>query len=159
MKVKLIKVHPDNCTGCERCEMVCSFHHEQESSVTKSRIKVLHDPDRFDWDWPLLCLQCVEAPCIESCTVGALYRDESTGIVVVDNVCTGCGECITACPLHALALDEEKAVIFKCDLCGGDPECVKWCARGVLCLEEVDLDSPDRKVFVDEATKRLQIAG
>ncbi len=127
MKVKLIEVHPDNCTGCERCGMVCSFHLEQESSITKSRIKVLHDTDRFAWDWPLLCIQCAEAPCIESCSVGSLYRDESSGVVVVDDTCMGCGECITACPLHALALDEEKAIIFKCDLCGGDPECARAC--------------------------------
>ena len=159
MKVKLFEVHPDNCTGCERCVMVCSFYHEQESSLTKSRIKVLHDTDRFTWDCPILCIQCAEAPCIESCPVGALYRDQSSGAVVVDGICNGCAECITACPLHALALDEEKAVIFKCDLCGGDPECVKWCDRGVLTLEEVDLDSPTRKAFMDKASKYLQIAG
>ena len=159
MKVKLIEVHPENCTGCERCGMVCSFHHEQESSITKSRIKVLHDTDRFAWDCPLLCTQCAEAPCIESCSVGALNRDESTGVVVVDGICNGCGECITACPLHALALDEEKAVVFKCDLCGGDPECMKWCDREVLILKEVDLDSPARKAFMDKASKYLQIAG
>lgn len=159
MKVKLIEVNPDNCTGCERCEMACSFHHEQECSVTKSRIKVLKDNDKWTFDCPLLCIQCAEAPCIESCPMGALYRDETTGIVVVGDVCTGCGECITACPLRALALDEEKSIIFKCDLCGGDPECVKWCDRGVLTLAEVDLDSPVRKAFMDKASKYLQIAG
>ena len=82
------------------------------------------------------------------------------GVVVVDSsICTGCGECITACPLHALSLDEEKPVVFKCELCGGDPECVKWCDRGVLVHQEVDLDSPARKAFVDEVSKRLQVAG
>ena len=160
MKVKLITVHPDNCTGCEMCVMVCSFHHEQESSFTKSRIKVLHEMDRFTWDYPLLCIQCVEVPCIESCPVDALKRDESTGVVVVDtNLCIGCEECITVCPIHALALDKEKNVVFKCDLCGGDPECIKWCDRGVLVLEEVDLDSPARKAFMDKSCKRLLIAG
>ena len=159
MKMKLIEVHPENCVGCEICEMVCSFHHEQECSVTKSRVKVLHDSIRWAFDQPLLCIQCAESPCIESCSVGALSRDEATGVVVVDAICNGCGECIPACPLHALALDEKNGVVFKCDLCGGDPECVKWCNRGALTLEEVDLDSPARKAFVDESSKRLQIAG
>jgi len=170
MRVNLIEVHPENCVGCEQCEMVCSFRHEGESSITKSRIKVLHDPYGFDWDCPIFCIQCAEAPCIESCPAGALHRAEVTGemptlsvvsgIVVVDaHACTGCGECITACPLHALSLDEEKSIVFKCELCGGDPECVKWCDRGVLIRREVDLDSPARKVFVDEASKRLQVAG
>ena len=170
MRVNLIEVHPENCVGCERCEMVCSFRHEGESSVAKSRIKVLHDPDRFDWDYPILCIQCAEAPCMESCPAGALHRAEVvgtmptlsvvSGTVVVDtNACTGCGNCITACPLHALSFDADKSVVFKCELCGGDPECVKWCDRGVLILREVDLDSPARKAFVDEGSKRLQVAG
>jgi len=170
MRAQLIKVHPENCVGCERCEMVCSFHHEGASSVTKSRVKVLHDMDRLAWDFPILCIQCAEAPCIEACPVGALNRAEVTGamttlsvvagVVVVDaSICNGCGECITACPLQALSLDEDKGVIFKCELCGGDPECVKWCDRGVFTRQEVDLDSPDRKAFVDEASKHLQVAG
>lgn len=158
MKAKLIEVHPENCTGCERCAMVCSFYFERESSVTKSRIKVLHDTDKFDWDSPILCIQCAEAPCIESCPVGALYRDESSGVVVIDDICIGCSECIDSCPLRALALDEEKEVVFKCNLCGGDPECVKWCDRGVLILKEVDLDSPARKAYMDKSSKRLRRA-
>ena len=158
MKLKLIEVYPENCTGCERCGMACSFHFERESSITKSRIRVLHDKDKFAWDLPILCIQCAEAPCIENCPVGALYRDESSVVVVVDDICIGCDACIDACPLHALALDKEKGVVFKCNLCGGNPECVKWCDRGVLTLKEVDLDSPARKAYVEESFKRLQRA-
>ena len=88
--------------------------------------------------------------------MGALNRDESTGVVVVDDsACTGCGDCITACPLHALALDEEKAIIFKCDLCGGDPECVKWCTREALLVTEADITSPERKSYMDETSRLL----
>jgi len=170
MRAYLIQVYPEYCVGCERCEMVCSFHHDGESSITKSRIRVLHDPVKLAWDCPIFCTQCAEAPCIEACPTGALYRVQvkgamttlsaHAGVVVVDSgKCTGCGECITACPLHALSLDEEKSVVFKCELCGGDPECVKWCDRGVLIMREVNLDSPARKAFMDEASKHLQVAG
>jgi len=170
MRANLIQVYPEYCVGCERCEMVCSFHHEGESSITKSRVRVLHDPVKLAWDHPLLCIQCAEAPCIKACPTGALYRAQVkgqmttlsvvSGVVVVDaNACTGCGDCITACPIHALYLDEEKQVIFKCDLCGDDPECVKWCDRGALVRREVDLDSPFRKAYLDESSKRLQVAG
>jgi Fe-S-cluster-containing dehydrogenase component len=104
-------------------------------------------------------MHCVEAPCIESCSAGALYRDGKTGIVVVDTkTCVGCGDCIPACPMHALFLDEEKNIILKCDLCRGDPECVKWCPNNALILKEIDIDSPARKAFLDRASKYIQAA-
>lgn len=157
MKTNLIEVIPDNCRGCRLCEMACSFRHEKECSTTKSRIKVLKDSE-WAFDCPLLCIQCAEAPCIKSCPSGALSRDEATGLVGVDaEACNGCGDCISACPIHASALDEEKGIIFKCELCGGDPECVKWCAHGTITLKEVDLDSPNRKAFMDRASKYLQV--
>lgn len=139
MKAKSIEVIPENCTGCQLCVMACSFHHEKECSVTKSCIKILSDGE-WAFDFPLLCLQCEEATCVESCPNEVLYKDEATGAVLVHTEdCVGCGICIEACPFHALALDEEKAVIFKCDLCGGDPECVKWCSKGALIYKEISL--------------------
>ncbi|MFC1816345.1 4Fe-4S dicluster domain-containing protein [Thermodesulfobacteriota bacterium] len=159
MKVNLVEVFPDNCRGCRLCEMACSFHHEQECSTAKSRIRILKDSE-WAFDCPLLCIHCADSPCMESCSTGAIYRDGATGLVVVDaEACVGCGDCITVCPLHALLLDEEISTVLKCDLCGGDPECVKWCSNEALVLREVDLDSPDRKDFVDKATKYLQAVG
>lgn len=158
MKVKLIEVIPDNCFGCQLCEMACSFYHEQECSHTKSRIKILKDSE-WAFDFPLLCIQCAEAPCIEVCSTEALHRDETTGVVLAeDELCIDCGLCVTACPIRALALlDEGKVRILKCDMCGGDPECVKWCPSEALTLKEVDLDSPARAAYMDRSSKLLQI--
>ena len=158
MRASLIEVVPDHCTGCRLCEMSCSLRHERECSTAKSRIKILKHSE-WDFDCPLLCMHCMEAPCIKSCASGALSRDEATGVVVVDkDACIGCGDCISACPLHALTLDEQKGTIFKCELCNGDPECVKWCSHGTLTLREVNIDSPDRKAFMDKASTYLQTA-
>ena len=155
----LIEVIPDKCTGCELCVMACSFHHEQECSRTKSRIKILKGRE-WAFDFPVHCIQCATAPCIESCPMDALHRDEATGVVLVDaDACNGCEACINVCPIDALALDEDRDIVFKCDLCGGDPECVKWCTRDVLVLKEVDLDSPDRKAYMDKASETLQAVG
>ncbi len=154
--MNLIEVIPDKCTGCRLCEMACSFHHERECSSTRARIKVSHGSE-WAFDFPLLCIQCAEATCIESCPTGALYRDEATGVVRVDaEACTGCEECIAACPLHAFTLDEEEAVVFKCDLCSGDPECVKWCTRGALIFKDVALDSPARESYMEKASKIIR---
>lgn len=159
MKVNLIEVLPDNCRGCRLCEMACSFKHEQECSTAKSRIRILKD-SKWAFDVPLLCIHCAEAPCIETCAAGALARDEVTGAVVADALsCVGCGDCVSACPLQALFLDGDQGTVFKCDLCGGDPECVKWCSNEALIFKEVDLDSPERKAFLDKATHCLQTVG
>ncbi len=153
--MKLIQVISDNCTGCRICEMVCSFRHEQECSTTKSRIRILKDKE-FGNHLLQLCIQCADAPCIESCPREALYRDEKTGVVIVDEEnCTGCEECIEACPLHALFLDKEKDIIFKCDLCGGEAECVKVCPVQTLVLKEEDISSPARESFMEETSKLL----
>ena len=156
MKFSLIEVLPDDCRGCRLCEMACSFKHERECSASKSRIRIMKDSE-WAFDCPLLCTQCADAPCVESCPAGALSRDGATGIVVVDEMsCVGCGDCITACPLHALFLNEEKGTVFKCELCGGDPECVKWCANDALAFKEVDLDAPERRAFLAKAGKYLK---
>ncbi len=155
LKVRLIEVNPSNCTVCRLCEMVCSLHHEQECSTVKSRIKIVRD-EEFGNHLVLVCMQCPEAYCVESCPTEALHRDEETGVVLVDaELCNGCEECVDACPIGAPTFDREKEVVFKCDLCGGDPECVKVCFREALTVKEVDLASPARKSFVEETSKLL----
>ena len=153
--MKLIEVFHDNCVGCRLCEMVCSLVHEGECSTAKSRIRIYRD-EEFGNNLVSLCIQCPDAYCLESCTSGALSRDERTGAVVVDDQsCTTCEACVVACPVGAVYLNTEKDTVFKCDLCGGDPECVQVCAREALILKDVDLASPDRKSFVAETSKLL----
>ena len=157
MKVKLINVLPDNCTGCRLCEMMCSLRREQECSTSKSRIKILTGKE-WSFDFPFVCIQCANAPCIGSCPVEALQWDNTTGVVVVNaELCNGCQLCLTACPIQALVFDHEKGIVIKCDLCGGDPECVKCCTREALILEEADVNSPSRKAYMEKASKLLDM--
>lgn len=77
---------------------------------------------------PVYCKHCVRPPCAENCPVDAIYRDENTGMVMIDyGACIGCNICIQYCPFGALTLDPETEQVIKCDLCGGDPQCVKYC--------------------------------
>ena len=153
--MKLIEIVHNNCVGCRLCGMICSLTHEGECSITKSRIRIVRD-EEFGNNLVSLCIQCADAYCLDSCTFGALSRDEKTGAVVVDDkLCTGCEECVAACPVGGPSLDKDRNIVFKCDLCGGDPECVKFCSREALILRDIDPASPDRKSFMEETSKLL----
>jgi Fe-S-cluster-containing hydrogenase component 2 len=114
------------CSGCRRCELACSLHHEGKMWPEASRIRVfMLFPGA---EVPHLCSQCHDYPCVASCPVKALSVDKDTMAVRVNRKkCISCGKCIDACPgnIPFLHPGDNKATI--CDLCGGDPECVKVC--------------------------------
>lgn len=126
---KMLVVDPDRCIGCGLCEMACSFHHFQEFSRTRSRIKAYRWEKTAD-AVPLVCYQCEDAPCIQVCGVaGAIGRHKDTGAVVIDQgLCIGCRLCMFNCPYGAIDYDAASGALIKCDLCGGDPACVKYCS-------------------------------
>jgi Fe-S-cluster-containing dehydrogenase component len=93
---------------------------------------------------PQPCFQCNEPLCMYACPADAIYIDEATEAIAIDEVlCIGCCECIEACgelyePAR-LRFDEDRLVVLKCDLCGGQPRCVMFCPMGaVVYLEEND---------------------
>ena len=138
----------EKCSGCRRCELACSMHHEDWMWPEASRVRIFMPFPGLEV--PHLCAQCDDYPCVESCPVEALSVDEDTTAVLVDREkCTSCGECIDACPgkIPFLHPGDNKATI--CDLCGGDPECVKVCHEAkydALRLVEEEMDE-NRKLF------------
>ncbi|MEM2713446.1 MAG: 4Fe-4S dicluster domain-containing protein [Candidatus Jordarchaeales archaeon] len=124
----VIAVDYFRCSGCRRCEVVCSIHHEGRIWPEASRIRVFAPSPGVEV--PHVCVQCDEHPCVDTCPAKALNVDEKTGAIIVSEECTGCGGCIEACPgsiphLHPVT---RRAII--CDLCGGEPLCVKACSEG-----------------------------
>lgn len=114
------------CSGCRRCEIACSLHHEGKMWPEASRIRVFMLVPGVEI--PHLCAQCHDYPCVSACPVDALsVSDETIAVLVDKDKCISCGKCIDACPgkIPFLHPGDNKAVI--CDLCGGDPECVKIC--------------------------------
>jgi len=138
----------ERCSGCRRCELTCSMHHEGWMWPEASRVRVFMPFPGLEV--PHMCAQCDDYPCVEACPVEALSIDEDTTAVLVDREkCTSCGECIDACPgkVPFLHPGDNKATI--CDLCGGDPECVKVCHEArydALRLVEEEMDE-NRKLF------------
>jgi len=127
------------CTGCRRCEIACSLHHEGRIWPEASRIRIFMPFPGVEVIH--LCAQCDDYPCVEACPVEALRVDERTKAVLVDREkCTGCGACIEACPGHIPFLHPGDGKATICDLCGGDPECVKVCVeagyRAIYAVEE-----------------------
>nr|WP_273842661.1 4Fe-4S dicluster domain-containing protein [Rubrobacter calidifluminis] len=80
-----------------------------------------------------VCKHCTEAPCLDVCPTGALFRTEFGTVVVQEDVCNGCGYCIPACPFGVLDRREDDGRAWKCTLCydrlkgGMEPACAQAC--------------------------------
>lgn len=143
--VKALLVDMDKCTGCKQCSLACSLTKEDLFDPKRGRMKILKKED-IALGIPLLCEQCDAYPCINACPEGALTRNETTGIITVDEeACTECGTCVDACTYHGIRLHPETGKALICDLCGGDPYCVQHCVPGALEWVDKTDDTVNRK--------------
>ena len=117
------------CSGCRRCEIVCSLSHEGKIWPSASRIRIFMLMPGLEV--PHLCVQCHDYPCVESCPTDALSISPETEAVKIDiDDCIACGLCIEACPGKIPYIHPSKNHILICDLCEGEPKCVEECAKG-----------------------------
>jgi Fe-S-cluster-containing dehydrogenase component len=83
------------------------------------------------------CRQCNEPKCLPACPVHAIYFNDKSGALVIDEKeCTGCRLCEEECPFNMIGYNPVMKISFKCDLCGGDPQCVNICSYGAVKLVE-----------------------
>ncbi len=140
--VKIVVPHPEKCTFCRYCELICPYFHEHVVNLRKSRINVIRPA--YDLSFPVTCTHgygC-DKECIDACPEGAI-RDVD-GIVKIDeDLCLECASCVDACPFGAIKIYKGKA--WKCDLCGGNPRCVAFCSQGALTYE--DGEEADKQIF------------
>jgi len=127
----MISVDLEKCTGCKRCETVCSFFHSGRISSRLARIKVLNLYES-GIDGPVLCVQCRERYCME-CPQNALSLGDLGEVMVSPDLCTACGVCENACPIGAIEIFED--AVYVCDLCGGKPRCIEACTEGAISFE------------------------
>lgn len=145
------------CIDCRACLVACSV--ENDVPMNHTRIWV-HDLG-IKGDYPKLertfvpynCNHCENTPCTEVCVSGATYKEESTGLVLVDQeACIGCGFCVDACPYNVRYLDENRGVVDKCNACaqrveiGQQPACVATCIGGSRMFG--DLNDPESEVSI-----------
>ena len=84
------------CVGCHACSVACKEAHGTRPGVRRSRVDRVFEgtyPDVRKTAYPMLCMHCETAPCVEVCPQDATYKRED-GIVVIDkDKCIGCGSC------------------------------------------------------------------
>ncbi len=153
---KVLVIDANKCTGCRLCEQVCSVMHEGSVNPHRARIKIMK------WEiegvvLPMVCQQCDEPPCRDICPMGAIEKNEDTGLVMVDyDKCIGCRMCISACPFGAMDYDLVGKKVMKCDLCGGEPQCVSFCDPAAVRFEAKTVNGTETRKRAAEAAKALQ---
>lgn len=165
----------DTCVGCNACAVACkqwnasgtsgplsdeSPYGRDPTGVWFNRIRnyeVGDYPDNQTVHFPMSCMHCEEAYCVDVCPTGASYKRAEDGIVLVDpEKCMGCNYCAWACPYGARELDREEGVMKKCTLCVDriydealpeaqrQPACVLTCPTSARSFG--DFDDPESDV-------------
>ncbi len=139
---KLIVTDRGRCSGCQRCEVMCSLKNDGVAMQSTARVRV-HEtyffgdsPDTNDGTYDNFqytirtCKQCADPQCAKYCPAHAIYSDEDTGARVVDvERCLGCGMCTSACPWGMPRVSAVTGVSTKCISCG---RCAEQCPNGAI---------------------------
>jgi carbon-monoxide dehydrogenase iron sulfur subunit len=146
--MKRIVAREEFCIGCRLCEIHCLVQHSRSKKIVKafrterdSVLPGLQVEQSGYVSFALQCRHCDDAPCLEACMTGAMYRDPATGAVLHDRErCVGCWMCIMVCPVGTIRMGRDRQVVSKCDLCLGaeQPACVANCPNEAIVLETDD---------------------
>ena len=139
---KMIVTDRARCSGCQRCEMMCTLKNDGMAMQSSARVRV-HEtyffgdsPDTGEGSFGSCqftiksCRQCAEPRCVEYCPVHAIHSDDQTGTRVIEaDVCIGCGMCHEACPWGLPKINPLTGVSTKCVSCG---RCAEQCPNGAI---------------------------
>ena len=143
----------ERCIGCHSCRIACKVENNINtgSGIRVETVGGAHRdtpegkfPQLSMYYLPMLCMHCAEPPCVDACTLEAIYKRED-GIVLVDEEkCNGCQACIPACPYDALIYNPDGDIVQKCSLCahrieqGLEPFCILCCETEAMFFGDLD---------------------
>lgn len=138
--------------ACRTCEISCAIQHSKDKNLfsavlqSPSPKKRLFVESHQQLRMPVLCRHCEDAPCLNACISGSLYRDDNGFVRRHKDRCIGCWTCIMMCPFGVMTRDVENHIALKCDRCHklDLPACVSSCPTKALVLVETD-DIPGQK--------------
>jgi Fe-S-cluster-containing dehydrogenase component/formate-dependent nitrite reductase membrane component NrfD len=141
------------CIGCHACTIACKAEHQIPVGVNRCWVKTVEKgtfPDTRRFFFPVLCNQCVDAPCVRICPTNALYKRRDGIVDLNGQSCIGCRACMEACPYDQLFIDPNTHTAEKCNFCANRvenellPACVSVCPT--QCRIFGDLDDPTSEV-------------
>jgi len=168
--MKVFAIDLSVCNGCYCCQIACKDEHVANDWTPYAKPQ----PDTGQF-WvgitelvrgqvpkvkvsyiPKMCHHCDDAPCIEQCSVDAIYKRDD-GLVIIDpEKCTGCKLCADTCPHNSIFFNDDLNIAQKCTGCAhlldNDeewevPRCVDQCPTEALKFGEEE----DLKEFIEGA--------
>ena len=107
------------CIGCHACSVACKEAHGTRPGVRRSRVtRELEGtyPDVHMTAYPMLCMHCENAPCVEVCPTGASVKREDGIVVINKDECIGCKSCMEVCPYDVRHFSESEDGYFGAEL-------------------------------------------
>jgi formate dehydrogenase beta subunit len=165
---KAMLIDLTKCTGCRACQVACKQWNDLPAEQTVCWGCYDNPPDLspttwnriafYEWEedgqpkWmfrPVRCFHCADAPCVDVCPTGALFKDSMGFTAYDESLCNGCGYCTQACPYNIPRLTDMdtikgtanitgKGKASKCVFCQDRvhnnlvPACASTCAPGAI---------------------------
>jgi anaerobic dimethyl sulfoxide reductase subunit B (iron-sulfur subunit) len=159
----------NRCMGCNACTVACKDWNDVKPGQAHwrrlSTIETGSFPDVKVFNLVLSCNHCANPACTAACPVGAIYKREEDGIVIVDrDKCQDIRSCAVACPYDAPQFGDDVSEpeknrnwsvdhpMQKCTFCwdrladGLKPSCVASCPQRALdfgTLDEITAKYPN----------------
>ena len=84
------------CIGCGECEQICKSERNLQDTESFRKVVTIEENDEVN-SLSYSCYHCANPACADACPVGAIYKREEDGIVLVNSdKCAAQYDCLSA---------------------------------------------------------------